>query len=50
MFDAAHNGADIAEYLKYIEYLSKWDGKLPQVVAGENGFMITVPSTPETNN
>ena len=50
VFDAAHNGADIAEYLKYIEYLSKWDGKLPQVVAGDNGFMITVPSTPETNN
>lgn len=36
-------GADIAEYLKYIEYMSKWDGKLPQVVTGENGFMITVP-------
>lgn len=45
-FDGAHNGADIAEYLKYIEYLSKWDGKLPQVVAGENGFMITVPNSP----
>lgn len=47
LFDSNHNGADIAEYLKYVEYLSKWDGKLPQVVAGENGFMITVPSTPE---
>ena len=44
-FDEAHNGADIAEYLKYIEYLSKWDGKLPQVVAGDSGFMITIPST-----
>ena len=40
------NGADIAEYLKYIEYLAAWDGKLPQVVAGDNGFMITVPTTP----
>lgn len=50
VFEGDHNGADIAEYLKYIEYLSKWDGKLPQVVAGDNGFMITVPSTPEGNN
>ena len=47
VFEGDHNGADIAEYLKYIEYLSKWDGKLPQVVAGDNGFMITVPTTPE---
>ena len=38
-------GEDIAEYLKYIEYLSAWDGKLPQVVGDGNGFMITVPST-----
>ena len=45
VFDETHNGADIAEYLKYIEYLSKWDGKLPQVVAGDSGFMITIPST-----
>lgn len=37
------DGKDIAEYLKYIEYMSKWDGKLPQVVTGENGFMITIP-------
>lgn len=44
-YDETHTGADIAEYMKYIEYLSAWDGKLPQVVAGENGFMITVPST-----
>ena len=44
-YDETHTGADIAEYLKYVEYLSAWDGKLPQVVAGDNGFMITVPST-----
>ena len=47
VFDELHTGADIAEYLKYIEYISKWDGKLPQVVAGENGFMITIPSVSE---
>ena len=45
VFDETHTGSDIAEYLKYLEYLSKWDGKLPQVVAGDSGFMITIPST-----
>lgn len=44
VYDQTHTGADIAEYLKYMEYMSKWDGKLPQVVTGENGFMITLPS------
>lgn len=44
VFDELHTGADIAEYLKYIEYISKWDGKLPQVVAGDSGFMLTIPS------
>lgn len=43
-YDETHTGADIAEYMKYIEYISKWDGSLPQVVTGENGFMITVPA------
>lgn len=44
VFDDKHTGADIAEYLKYIEYLSKWNGELPQVWTGEGGFMITVPA------
>ena len=43
VFDETHTGSDIADYMKYVEYLSKWDGKLPEVVAGDNGFMITVP-------
>lgn len=42
-FTTDHDGKDIAEYMKYIEYMSKWDGKLPQVVGDGNGFMITVP-------
>lgn len=44
IFDETHTGADIAEYLKYIEYLSKWNGELPKVWTGEGGFMITVPA------
>lgn len=44
VFDEQHTGADIAEYLKYIEYLSKWNGELPKVWTGEGGFMITVPA------
>lgn len=44
IYDDTHTGADIAGYMKYIEYLAAWDGKLPQVVAGENGFMITLPN------
>ena len=47
VFDSTHDGKDISEYLRYIEYLSKWDGKLPQVVTGDSGFMITVPAVSE---
>lgn len=46
-FTADKNGADIAEYMKYIEYLSKWDGKLPQVVGDGSGFIIQVPTEKE---
>ena len=37
----------ITDYLKYIEYLAKWDGKLPTVMSGE-GVSIVVPFEPET--
>ncbi len=37
----------ITEYLKYIEYLSKWDGKLPSVVTGDSAtVMIPMPTEP----
>ncbi|MGN0804911.1 MAG: prohibitin family protein [Candidatus Coproplasma sp.] len=36
----------ISEYLKYIEYLGKWDGKLPEVMTGENGATIMIPVNP----
>ncbi|MGN1067041.1 MAG: prohibitin family protein [Candidatus Fimimonas sp.] len=49
VFDETHTGADIADYMKYIEYIAKWDGKLPQVVTGDSGIMITVPSAPSGN-
>ena len=30
----------ITDYLKYVEYLSKWDGKLPTVVGGESATVL----------
>lgn len=39
----------ILNYLKYLEYLSKWNGELPSVVAGDgSGIMITIPSQDES--
>ena len=33
----------ITDYLKYIEYLDKWDGKLPEVMPGDSASII-IPS------
>ena len=35
--------AVIKEYLKYIEYLNKWDGKLPTVMT-DNGAILQIPT------
>ena len=35
----------ITDYLKYIEYLTKWDGKLPSVMT-ENGANVVIPTEP----
>lgn len=35
----------ITDYMQYLEYLSKWDGKLPTVVAGESAT-IMIPTNP----
>lgn len=35
----------ILDYLQYLEYLAKWDGKLPNVVSDGTGIMISVPSS-----
>ena len=34
----------ITEYLKYIEYLSKWNGELPGVITGDSAS-IMIPTT-----
>ena len=31
----------IADYLKYMEYLATWDGKLPDVVADGSAVVVT---------
>ena len=39
----------ITDYLQYIEYLAKWNGELPDVVAGDSASII-IPTTPGTGN
>lgn len=36
----------ITEYIKYMEYLAKWDGKLPTVMSGD-GASIMIPVEPQ---
>ena len=36
----------LADYMQYIEYLSKWDGKLPTVMSGDSAT-IMIPTTPQ---
>ncbi len=35
----------ITDYLKYVEYLAKWDGKLPSVMTGD-GANVMIPVNP----
>ena len=47
-YDAAHtqeNIAKIIDFVEYIEYLEKWDGKLPSVTTVNGSTDIIVPST-----
>ena len=37
----------ITDYMQYLEYLAKWDGKLPTVVTGESAT-IMIPTNPTT--
>ena len=34
----------VEDYLKYLAYLESWDGKLPEVVAGDDAISIIVPN------
>ncbi len=42
---APEEAALITEYLKYADYLAKWDGKLPSVVTGDSATVM-IPTTP----
>ena len=35
----------VISYLEYLAYLEKWDGKLPEVVAGDDALSIIVPGS-----
>ncbi|MBQ8291832.1 MAG: hypothetical protein IJX88_04940 [Clostridia bacterium] len=39
----------ITDYLKYVEYLSKWDGELPNVMTGDSAS-IMIPTEPTNPN
>ena len=47
-YDATHTKDDldklVISYLEYLAYLEKWDGKLPEVVAGDDAISIIVPN------
>ena len=34
----------VTSYLEYLAYLEKWDGKLPEVVSGDDALSIIVPN------
>ncbi len=36
----------IVEYLKYVEYLAKWNGELPNVVITDGNATVMIPSNP----
>lgn len=49
IYDSEHTEEDlkiVMDFVQYLEYLSKWDGKLPSVVTGDSGVDIIVPSDP----
>ncbi len=52
-FDAEHTKDDltiILEFVQYLEYLEKWDGKLPTVVSGTDGLEIIIPNLGNNSN
>lgn len=52
VYDETHTKDDlkiVLEFVKYLEYLEKWNGELPTVVAGDKGVDIIIPSNPSGN-
>ena len=52
VYDETHTKEDlkiVLEFVKYLEYLEKWNGELPTVVAGDKGVDIIIPSNPSGN-
>lgn len=52
VYDETHTKEDlkiVLEFVKYLEYLEKWNGELPTVVAGDKGVDIIIPSNPTGN-
>ncbi len=46
-YDEQHTKDDlkfVMEFVQYLEYLEKWDGELPQVVTGDKGISIMIPT------
>ena len=51
VYDETHTKDDlnvVVEFVKYLEYLEKWDGKLPSVMTGKDNVDIIIPSNPST--
>ncbi len=47
VYDESHTKEDlkvIVDFVKYLEYLEKWNGKLPEVMTGTDGVDIIIPS------
>ena len=50
IYDAEHTEEDlqiVLDFVQYLEYLEKWDGKLPTVMTGSEGIEIIIPGTSE---
>lgn len=48
IYDETHTKEDLSiiiDFIKYLEYLEKWNGELPKVVTGQDGINIMIPST-----
>ena len=53
LYDESHTKEDlniVIEFVKYLEYLEKWDGKLPEVMTGKDGVDIIIPSQSTEKN